>query len=556
MFKKAAIFAFVFACLCGAANFTATHGKLKVSGSKILDKNNNEVVLRGMSLFWHQWTDGSKFYTQSNVNSLANNWKTSLVRAALQTSDIAMARNMMDWTNAAGIYVIIDNHSHDAHNNTQAVANFFKDVSAYVKQKSYTHVLYELYNEPINTQWADIKRFAEPVIDAIRVNDPDGLIIVGTPNYSANISAARSNPLTGTRAKNVLYALHFYAGEAGHSTYRIALEAAYCAGFPVFVSEWGTSPASGNGAISTSNSNTWISLLEAAKVSWANWSITDKNESSAALSSNNIDGGLTLSGTYVKNLFGLNDGKTLSQVGLTQPTINCSSEPEPPSGPDGKIRIGANHLLSNFLSKNGADNINTAYGDVLINTSANFTANYNIVNIDHPGSYLIRFYTANTAGGTVSWSGSGISSGAMQIASTGSLDTYKATDMQVIKINESPQTPLNLSFQAPSANSLKAVFVSIFLPSSEDSVKYNITPILPKNIISGNYWNYDSFTSSFVFEKNEGILEIYNLRGEKVQTFAAQGRVLVNMLPSGTYIAVYRLGGNTSRKIFLKRGTT
>lgn len=548
MFKKIAILAFVFASLCGAADFIATHGKLKVSGSKILNQNNNEVVLRGMSFFWYKWTEGSKFYTQNNVNSLANNWKASVVRAALQTSDLAMAKNMMDWAKSAGVYVIIDNHSHDAHTQTQAVANFFKDVSAYAMQKNYTHVIYEIYNEPLQTEWADIKRFAETVIDGIRNNDPDGLIIVGTPNYSGNIAVARNNPLTGTRAKNVLYALHFYAGESAHSNYRSALQAAYCKDFPVFVSEWGTSPASGNGTINTSNSNTWISMLEAAKVSWANWSITDKNESSAALASSSIDGSLTSSGTYVKNLLKLNTGSTPSQVGLTQQSITCSSTPEP-SGPDGKIKFGgSNQLLANFISKSGADSSTSALGAVLINTSANATANYTIVDISRPGSYLIGFYAASTAGGTISWSGSGISSGEAQIANTGSLDAYQFSEPKVININQSPETPLSLSFNAP-ANSLKAAFV--YIRSVADSAD-SIVPI--KNLVGiGRHWNFDVATNSFVFEKNEGSLAIYNLSGERLRLFAVQSRISANAFASGTYIAVYRRGGETSRKvIFLK----
>jgi hypothetical protein len=484
-----------------------------------------------------------------------------VVRAAIGNRSVQDAKNMMDWANSAGIYVIIDNHSHNAHNETQPVQSFFNDVSAYVKQKNYTHVIYEIYNEPVckygnstncsndqRTTWADLKPFAQSVISTIRANDADGLIIVGTPNFSSNIAAARQDPLTGTYAHNVLYTLHFYAGEDAHGVYRIALEGAYCNNFPVFVSEWGTSPANGNGTISTSNSNTWISLLEAAKVSWANWSIVDKNESSAALTSSNIDGGLTASGTYVKNLFKLNNtGTSLQSVGLTQQTINCYTPP-PPTGPDGKISFGGNHSLANFASKNGAD---SSDGTIIAlkNTSASFTADYIITKVPRAGTYIIGFSLASTANGTVSWSGSKVANGSLQIKSSGSLDKYESTETTTINIGEAPETPLRLTFTMPSANSLKAYSVRLFTASSEDSLTYGITtPVLPIKLANFSYWSYDAVAKSFVFEKSEGTLAIYNLRGEKIKSFIAQGRVSVNALPSGAYIAVYRRGGETSTK--------
>ena len=119
--------------------------------------------------------------------------------------------------------------------------------------------------------------------------------------------------------------MHFYAGTSAHGNYRIALEAAYCNDFPVFVTEWGTSEASGGGSINTNSSNTWISLLEAAKVSHTNWSLSRTNESSAALTGTSItaSGGTTASGTYVRNLMRLNNGASLTDVGLTERTINC-----------------------------------------------------------------------------------------------------------------------------------------------------------------------------------------------------------------------------------------
>jgi len=536
MLKKLLIFVLAVFALCNAANFTTTHGKLKVSNGKILNKNNAEVVLRGMSLYWYNgpWAGnqpGNQFYTQTVVSDLATNWGASLVRAAIGDKNVQIAKNMMDWANIAGIYVIIDNHSHTAHNETQAVQNFFSEVSKYAKDKGYTHVIYEIYNEPQQgTTWAQIKTFAQPVINTIRGNDADGLIIVGTPAMSSSIIAPKNDPLTGTYAHNVLYTLHFYAGETGHNVYKDALKGVYCANFPIFVSEWGTSPASGNGTINTSNSNSWISLLEAAKISHANWSLSNTNESSAALSGTSVTGGLTASGTYVKNLMKLNSGSSLSSVGLTAQTIDCSSSPEP-TGPNGRIEFGYEGAMVNFASKNGADSVNVANSWALANTSANFTADYTLFDIPEAGIYAINFELASTSEGTISWSGSGIENGQVQYKSTNSLNTFGYIGRQKIVINEAPETPLHFSFQASSANSVRARSFYVVKPDSADSVKFGITTPIQK----------------LVKEKlNQGTVNVFNLRGEKMG-------VNLKELPTGVYILIYKRGSETAKKtIYLK----
>jgi len=572
--------------LCSAK--FAQYGKLSVSGGKILDKNSNEIILRGMSLYWYQGPfcngqpgngcgqPGNTFYTSANISSLATNWNVNVIRAAIGNVQqepavaLTMAKNMMDWANTAGIYVIIDNHSHIAHRSAHATAanNFFRDVSAYVKSKGYTHVLYEIYNEPVydndtwnahnspssapKTTWAQIKSYSQNIINTIRDNDPDGLIIVGTPGYSSDISTPRGDPLTGTYAKNVLYALHFYAGESGHGVYRFALEGAYCNNFPVFVTEWGTSPASGSGAISTSNSNTWISLLEAAKVSHVNWSLSNTSETSAALTGTSVTGGLTASGDYIKNVISkLNSGTSITSICtpgkstecLSQPKIDCSGPSV--AVPTGKIGFNSNGSFANFAGKTGADSSGSGAFVGLINTSSGFTANYTIVGIEKPGSYSIMFNYASTAAGTISWQGNGISSGIVQISSSGSLQQFQYSEPKAIQINVVPEVPLNLTIQMPSANS----FIGRWIYAYEEEDPVSLRYAASKNLL----WSYNAAARTFTFETGDGSLTIYNLRGESKAAFAVNRSISLNALPSGTYIAVYRQGSEIQRKtIYLK----
>jgi len=53
-------------------------------------------------------------------------------------------------------------------------------------------------------------------------------------------------------------------------------------GVAVFASEWGTSESSGNNGPFLDNANAWLDFLNKNNISWCNWSLTNKNETSAA----------------------------------------------------------------------------------------------------------------------------------------------------------------------------------------------------------------------------------------------------------------------------------
>ena len=79
-----------------------------------------------------------------------------------------------------------------------------------------------------------------------------------------------------------MYGLHFYA--APHKQYlRNKAITALNRGIALFVSEFGTCESTGNGIIDYEELDTWFRFMEHHKLSWCNWSIADKNETSAAL---------------------------------------------------------------------------------------------------------------------------------------------------------------------------------------------------------------------------------------------------------------------------------
>ena len=333
------------AATCSMATPLSEHGQLGISGFNVVDKNGNPYILRGMSLFWDTW-GFEKFYNSGVVSTLANDWGANLVRAAISGFDASRAKNMIQYAKSSGIYIIIDNHSHCAHKQTSEATSFFSSVAQYVAQNGYNNVIYEIFNEPLyeecsgatdnnyssgrtGIKWSTIKTYAQTVIAAIRQYDKNGIIIVGTPNYSAGIEAAIKDPITGY--SNIAYALHFYASTSGHGAYRYQLLRGKCNDFPVFISEWGTSEADGNGNFNQSMNDTWLSWVETIGVSWANWSISDKGETSSALTSGASSSGgwsdyqLTKSGKYAKNIMkGRNAGGSIASVGLSEAIVDCN----------------------------------------------------------------------------------------------------------------------------------------------------------------------------------------------------------------------------------------
>jgi len=114
------------------------------------------------------------------------------------------------------------------------------------------------------------------------MHDPDNIVIVGTRQWSQMVSEAAADPI---KDKQVVYTLHYYAGT--HKQWlREEARKAMDKGVALFVSEFGTCDASGNGHLDPEESAIWFAFLNEHKISWCNWSIADKDETASALKPN------------------------------------------------------------------------------------------------------------------------------------------------------------------------------------------------------------------------------------------------------------------------------
>lgn len=270
----------------------------------LTDVDGKPIQLRGMSTGGLQWFPAS---VNSNAfAALAGGWGSNVVRLAMYVGEGGYATTPavydtlikgIDLAIANDMYVIVDWHvltPGDPNDATYAGASdFFKKVAA--KYPNDAHLIYELANEPnagapgVSNDaagWAKVKSYATPIISMLRAAGNKNLVIVGTPSWSQRPDLAADNPIDDT---NVMYAVHFYSGShAGSnsatdhanvmSNARYALE--HNAG--IFVTESGVSQASGTGGTFLKEADQWISFLNKHNVSWVNWALTNKNETSAA----------------------------------------------------------------------------------------------------------------------------------------------------------------------------------------------------------------------------------------------------------------------------------
>lgn len=273
----------------------ADHGQLSVKGTDIVDDSGKKYQLKGVSTHGITWFPD--YVNKSAFQSIRDDWGANLVRLAMYTDtgdsngycsggDKDSIKKLVDEGVSAatelGMYVIVDWHilnDNDPNTHIDDAKEFFGDVSA--KYSSNHNVIYEICNEPNGgTSWADIKSYAETIIPVIRENDKNAIIIVGTPNWSQDVDIVSDDPITGY--DNIMYAVHFYA--ATHKDdLRNKVKTAISNGLPVFVSEFSLCDASGNGEIDYDSSDAWFELINDNDLSYASWSLCNKNETSALL---------------------------------------------------------------------------------------------------------------------------------------------------------------------------------------------------------------------------------------------------------------------------------
>lgn len=335
------------------------NGWLQVKGTQLCNEAGAPVVLHGMSSMGIQW-----FPQYTNIQSIRNTVDrgANIFRIAMYTeaggylSDKpkykALVEEIVQNAVDLDIYVIIDWHILSDGNpmsHLDEALVFFREMSE--KYADTPNVIYEICNEPNgNITWAaDVKPYAEQVVAEIRKNSERGIILIGNPMWDQDVDIAAADPVSGT---NLMYTLHFYAG-THHQALRDKATKALSLGAPIFVSEWGTSDASGTGGVYIESSDQWLEYMKDRRISWCNWSLCDKDETSAALvpgapsDSSWTEADLSESGKYVFARF---------RDGMLYPQVTPSPSPSAPR-PEAAKSVTADEAAALFRGLPGCETV-------------------------------------------------------------------------------------------------------------------------------------------------------------------------------------------------------
>lgn len=294
--------------------------KISVSGNRLVNASGNQVVLHGVSHFDPTWQamgeDPDVGVWNESLFDIMKSWHVDLVRLPIHPAVwrrygadevFAVIDQAIDWCEEREMYAIIDFHSigfppeddymsgvdmvfGELYETTTAeIQDFWNQVSTkYATQPIVA--FYELFNEPARDSaidfpnvydledWSIWKNYVESIVDIIRANDPDTVILVGGFQFAYDLTYLADSSINKS---NIAYSVHIYPD----SNWKLDWETAFgrfSETYPLVATEFGYDNSIG--AYSESNYNKWggegtfkmklIEYFEEKNISWTAWSFS------------------------------------------------------------------------------------------------------------------------------------------------------------------------------------------------------------------------------------------------------------------------------------------
>lgn len=268
------------------------NGYLTIKDGKLVNKKKEPIQLRGVST--HNLYYYKDLYNYENIKELVKTWNINVFRISIYTDpneegyiknrDIKnKIEEIINYCIDLDIYVILDWHILSDNNPMtykQDAIEFFNEMSK--KYQDVPNILYEICNEPNGDEvtWNnEIKPYAEELIETIRNNYSDSIILVGTANWSKDLESVRKNPI---KDENTMYVVHTY-DKGGIDEIKSGMINAMNEKLPIMVTECAATNPTGDGKINKNFLINWIDYLEKNNISWIIWQFSDKKESSSLL---------------------------------------------------------------------------------------------------------------------------------------------------------------------------------------------------------------------------------------------------------------------------------
>jgi aryl-phospho-beta-D-glucosidase BglC (GH1 family) len=234
-------------------NLAAFPGRLSANGSRLVDPDGEPIFLRGVMPQGPSRLHSRNRFGRRLFDEIAASG-ANVIRIAVDPESYAGDADylwryldpIVSWAGENGMYAIIDLHYigniatgageemivlEELSPRELSVA-FWTQTAAYFKDAP--HVIFEIFNEPANIKADAWREHAQELINVIRAQGAEQLIIAGGVEYSRDLSWVLENPLDDG---NLAYAAHIYPGHSqalwdfwfGNAAER----------YPVLLTEWG-----------------------------------------------------------------------------------------------------------------------------------------------------------------------------------------------------------------------------------------------------------------------------------------------------------------------------
>jgi endoglucanase len=263
-----------------------------VEGNKIYDGNDQVHVFRGVDRPSLEWNPDGEGISSADIDLIAS-WNANVVRFAinqgfwLEGSVVYDAgyRQRVDevvqWSKAAGMDVILDLHWSDRGNLSQVPAQnrmadqnsraFWQSVAEIYKDDG--RVFFELYNEPHDVEWSVWRNGGDSgdgfqavgmqeLYDTVRDAGADNLVVIGGLDYAYDLSGVPSNRIDGY---NIVYATHPYDFDSKQPAAWPDDWGFLAESDPIFVTEFGSFDCD------ATYSQQLIDYAEQRGLSWSAW---------------------------------------------------------------------------------------------------------------------------------------------------------------------------------------------------------------------------------------------------------------------------------------------
>ena len=275
---------------------------LHTEGNVIANENGEVVILRGVSTIDLGTTNGYSGKALGMIDRLTDKndpqgnsvgWYTSVIRLAIYPADSndaaspftynpsnsqfydQLLRPVVDRCRKRGAYAIIDWHGiDDTDKHRETTAQFWRDMAP--RFASDSHVLFELFNEPINRSggWASLRKDMQYWYDIVREAAPRNLVLIGTPQWCQLLADTVDSPINGS---NLAYVSHIYPYHFGIPSILEGIRKAHAV-HPVFMSEWGFQMDASNATVRGTISGygePFKQFVEELGLSWTVWCASD-----------------------------------------------------------------------------------------------------------------------------------------------------------------------------------------------------------------------------------------------------------------------------------------